>query len=207
MQSISASTITALDRESCVQRVKIDPTEYRFKLALVSQNYPVVLDIIKHSNLVGQGIIAYLDKKGYPEVALQFVQDPNTRFELALECGNMDVAFEVAKTLDTPDSWRRLGVEALAQGSISILEKAYQRTNSYDKLSFLYLVSGNIENLKKMQKIAERRGDSSSRFHNSLYLGDVEDQVAMLKDVGQCLFFILMDRSTCIPCCKDSWVE
>lgn len=46
----------------------IDPTEYRFKLALVRNNYEEVLHIIRTSNLVGQSIIAYLQKKGFPEV-------------------------------------------------------------------------------------------------------------------------------------------
>jgi len=47
---------------------RIDPTEYRFKLALIGRKYDEVLSIIRSSNLVGQAIIAYLQKKGYPEV-------------------------------------------------------------------------------------------------------------------------------------------
>jgi len=46
----------------------MDPTEYRFKLALIKHNYDEVLRIIQTSNLVGQSIIAYLQKKGFPEV-------------------------------------------------------------------------------------------------------------------------------------------
>lgn len=46
----------------------MDPTEYKFKLALVKGNYDEVLRIIQTSNLVGQSIIAYLQKKGFPEV-------------------------------------------------------------------------------------------------------------------------------------------
>ena len=48
----------------------MDPTEYRFKLALIKHNYDEVLRIIQTSNLVGQSIIAYLQKKGFPEVRL-----------------------------------------------------------------------------------------------------------------------------------------
>lgn len=46
----------------------MDPTEYKFKLALVRNNYDEVLRIIQTSNLVGQSIIGYLQKKGFPEV-------------------------------------------------------------------------------------------------------------------------------------------
>lgn len=38
-----------------------------------------------------QAIIGYLQKKGFPEVALQFVKDEKTRFNLAVECGNIEV--------------------------------------------------------------------------------------------------------------------
>lgn len=48
----------------------MDPTEYRFKLALIKHNYDEVLRIIQTSNLVGQSIIAYLQKKGFPEVCI-----------------------------------------------------------------------------------------------------------------------------------------
>lgn len=37
------------------------------------KNYDEVLFIIRTSNLVGQSIIAYLQKKGFPEVCLSFV--------------------------------------------------------------------------------------------------------------------------------------
>ena len=42
-----------------------------------------------------QAVIAYLQRAGYPEVALHFVDDEPTRFNLALECGNLDVALQV----------------------------------------------------------------------------------------------------------------
>lgn len=48
--------------------VSIDTTEYRFKLALVNRRYDEVLHMVRTQKLVGQSIIAYLQKKGYPEV-------------------------------------------------------------------------------------------------------------------------------------------
>ena len=57
----------------------------------------------------------------------------------------------------------------------------YQRTKNFDKLSFLYLITGNTEKLRKMMKIAEIRKDTSGHFQNALYLGDVEERVKILK--------------------------
>ena len=57
----------------------------------------------------------------------------------------------------------------------------YQRTKNFDKLSFLYLITGNLEKLRKMMKIAEIRKDSSGQFQTALYLGDVAERIKVLK--------------------------
>lgn len=118
-------------------------------------------------------------------MALHFVKDPRTRFGLALECGNIEAALDAAKTLDDAACWHQLADVALAQGDHQVVELAYQRTKNFEKLSFLYLITGNHEKLRKMLKIAEIRKDVSSQFHNALYLGDVEERVRVLASSGQ----------------------
>lgn len=183
---VKGRNVYCLDRAAKPRILQIDPTEYRFKLALIKRNYEEMLHIIRTSSLVGQSIISYLQKKGYPEIALQFVQDPTTRFDLAIECGNLDVAVEMAKELDKPKFWARLSAEALAHGNHQIVEMCYQKLKQFDKLSFLYLATGDHSKLARMAKIAEHRGDFTSRFHNALYLGDVEDRIQMFKEIDLC---------------------
>ncbi|KAI1808660.1 Coatomer, alpha subunit [Daldinia bambusicola] len=180
---VKGRNVYCLDRAARPKILHIDPTEYRFKLSLVKRNYEEMLHIIRTSSLVGQSIISYLQKKGYPEIALQFVQDPTTRFELAIECGNLDVAVEMAKELDRPKLWTRLGTEALAHGNHQVVEMAYQKLKQFDKLSFLYLATGDHSKLARMAKIAEHRGDFTARFQNALYLGEVEDRIQMFKEI------------------------
>lgn len=70
--------------------------------------------------------------------------------------------------------------------TLKIVEMTYQRIKNFEKLSFLYLITGNTDKLKKMMKIAEMRNDYMSRYHNALYLGDVDEQIKVLKETGQC---------------------
>eukprot|EP00882_Tetradesmus_deserticola_P026360 GHRQ01029065.1.p3 GENE.GHRQ01029065.1~~GHRQ01029065.1.p3 ORF type:complete len:125 (+),score=41.01 GHRQ01029065.1:163-537(+) len=44
-----------------------------------------------------------------PQVALHFVADEATRFNLALQCGNIEVALAAAQALDNKDTWYKLG--------------------------------------------------------------------------------------------------
>lgn len=181
---VQGNSVYCLDREGRMRTIEIDITEALFKLALEAKDYSEVMRMVKHSRLCGQAIISFLQEKGYPEVALHFVHDSKTRFKLALACGNIQVALNVAYELDD-DAWRQLGYEALRQGHYEIVEMSYQKTKEFDLLSFLYLVSGNTDKLRKMLKIAEMRGDVMSVIHNSLYLGDVEERVKVLESTGQ----------------------
>ena len=106
-----------LDREYKIRIISVDNTEALFKLALEDKNYPEVMNMIKHSRLCGRAIIAYLQDKGFPEVALHFVDDLNTRFKLALACGNIEVAMNTAYEIGDDRCWHQLGVEALRQGN------------------------------------------------------------------------------------------
>ncbi|XP_036342340.1 coatomer subunit alpha-like [Rhagoletis pomonella] len=182
---VKGNQVFCLDRECRTRVLHIDSTEYKFKLALINRKYDEVLHMVRNARLVGQSIIAYLQQKGYPEVALHFVKDEKTRFGLALECGNIEIALEAAKALDDKDCWDRLGQAALLQGNHQVVEMCYQRTKNFDKLSFLYLITGNLEKLKKMNKIAEIRKDVSAQYQGALLLGDVKERVNILKNCGQ----------------------
>lgn len=183
-----------LDREARTRVIHMDATEARFKLALAKKRYGKVMNMVKHSRLCGRAIVAYLQSKGFPEVALHFVRDPKTRFRLALACGNIEAAMESAFALETNNGdgvssasrqvWGELGSEALRQGNHQVVEMSYQRTKDFDRLSFLYLITGDTEKLKKMLKISNMRQDIMGRYHNALLLGDAAERVKVLEESG-----------------------
>ena len=115
-------------------------------------------------------MIAYLQQKGFPEVALHFFKYEKIRFNLAVESGNIQIVVASTKEIDYKDHWYRLGIEALRQGNASIVEYAYQRTKNFERLSFLYLITGNMDKLSKMFRIAEIKNDVMGQFHNALYM-------------------------------------
>jgi len=83
---------------------------------------------------------------------------------------------EAAKVLDDKAAWTALGEAALMQGNHQIVEMAYQRTKDFERLAFLYLITGNTEKLQKMQKIAQIRKDVHGQFQCALMLGDAEER-------------------------------
>jgi len=174
-----------IDRENNVNKQRLNCTEYLFKLALHQKKFNDVKMWIVNGRLCGNVVIGYLKQKGFPEVALHFVEDYQTRFNLSLEYGHIEEAKIAAQEIDDPACWNRLGLEALRQGQHQIVEQVYQKTRNFDALSFLYLITGNIPKLKLMLKIAEKRQDVMSRFNNALMLGNVEERVKIMAEMGQ----------------------
>mmetsp|Transcript_119841 Transcript_119841/g.189744 ORF Transcript_119841/g.189744 Transcript_119841/m.189744 type:complete len:1240 (+) Transcript_119841:60-3779(+) len=185
IQRVSKQNLWYIDRSQTIQKQKLNCTEYLFKLSLHKRNFNDVKMWIQNGRLCGNVVIGYLKQKGFPEVALHFVEDSQTRFNLALEYGHIEEAMTSAQELDEQACWNRLGLEALRQGNQQIVEMVYQKTKNYDALSFLYLITGNFKKLNKMLMIAEKRNDVMSRFNNALMLGSIEERVKIMAEMGQ----------------------
>lgn len=84
---------------------------------------------------------------------------------------------------------------ALRQGNLQVVELAYQKSRQYDKLSLLYLVTGDTAKLSKMLHIAQMREDAQSRFHHSLMLGNVEERVGVLEQTGNSALAYIVAKS------------
>lgn len=139
---VQGDLVHVLDRSSSVLVLGIDPTECHFKLALKKGNSAQIDHLIANSNLVGQSIIVYLREKGHAAIALQFVKDPSSRFDLALECANLQIAWEAAEALQSPQIWNKLASEALQMGKTEIALRAYGLAENSSKLDFLSTILG-----------------------------------------------------------------
>lgn len=65
-----------------------------------------------------------------------------------------------------------------------MVELIYQTQKKFDKLSFLYLITGDLSKLSKMETIAERRGDISSVILNTIYSNSAEKRGAIFEQAG-----------------------
>jgi coatomer protein complex subunit alpha (xenin) len=79
LTKVFGNVLYCLDRDGRNRQIQIDTSEYMFKLALIQRKFDQVLTMIKSGSLCGQSIIAYLQQKGFPEVALHFVKVRDAR--------------------------------------------------------------------------------------------------------------------------------
>ena len=77
----------------------------------------------------------------------------------------------------------------------------YQRTKNFDKLSFLYLITGNLDKLRKMIKIAEIRKDISGQYQGALFLGNVNERIKILRVSHLTICLLIAVRQNILLCC------
>lgn len=133
-----------------MQAIEVNNTDYLFKVALQRNDLMQVKEILSQGSLCGNAIVSYLKEQGHSEIALFFEKDVRSRYNLALACGNLQVAFDAAKELNEKDCFMKLAQTAMALGNYEITEKCYQLTRSFDKLNFFYTATGSLGKLQKM---------------------------------------------------------
>lgn len=177
-----------LDKQGDISSLPINREEYLFKLALYHKDAKRIKFILSQHKRLGNSLISYLFKKNYSGIALNLVDDLKAKFSLAIDSGNLEVAFKTANELKDRDCFMKLGEEALRQGNQQLVEIAYQNSKNFEKLSFFYLITGNIPKLEKMLYISQNRGDMMSRFQNAIFLGDIHERIRILAETGQSTF-------------------
>lgn len=181
---VRGDLVQALDRQGSLVSLKIDPAEVAFKLALLQGDLPRVMHIINSSGLVGQAVIAYLRQHGYSAIALQFVDDPMARFELALEAGDFGVALEAAEALDRREVWESLSAQAVKLGAFAVAKLAARKSGQLARVAFLSAATGSTADLRQTLQEATLKGDLPTRLQSAMLLADSLDLARSLEEMG-----------------------
>jgi len=193
LKARGSNQMLVLTRGVETKYMAVNMIEATFKETLLRKDMENVKHLIKHFRLAGKSILRYLQTKGYPEIAMLFVSDQETKFQLAIECGEVEVAVETVMAMEkesgkgsktTTKCWDDLAKYAMKIGNIQVAEIAYQKTKNFEKLGFLYLISGQITKLKKMQEIAAMTKDTCQEYRIAEYLGDFEAKAKLLATSG-----------------------
>ncbi|OHS95387.1 Coatomer subunit alpha-2 [Tritrichomonas foetus] len=187
--SVGEKQVICINTANEVRRLDVDLTECRFKAALAEGNMGKVTSILRTAKLCSESIIDYLQKRGHPEVALLFVQDPEAKFRLALEAGDLKVAVEAAAQINDPVVWESLADEAMLHGLFSVAEVALQRSGNTERLAFFYLISGQAD---KMNNV---KGDESLALQRAIWTNDRNTIGNLLKDAAPPLSTIALRDS------------
>jgi coatomer protein complex subunit alpha (xenin) len=183
---VAGSTLHYIDRAGVVGSTKVNMEECNYKMNVRKGRLAELNKQLASGALVGSLAVRYLEKQGLPELALKYEKDEKNKFALALASGNLEVALYSAIQLKKKDCFASLAAEAIKQANFQVAETCFQKMLAFDKLSFLYILTGNAQKLDKMMLLAKNKlKDPMLRYQIAVARGDIPEQVRLLAEVGQ----------------------
>ncbi|KAF4525282.1 hypothetical protein B566_EDAN009365 [Ephemera danica] len=122
----------------------------------------------------------FLEKQGYKKEALFVSTDPEHKFELALQLGELNAALDLARDAGSQHKWRQLAELALARGQFKLAEECLANAQDFGGLLLLASSSCNAEMVQQLEVMAGAAEKNNITFMCNFLLGDTEKCLEIL---------------------------
>lgn len=116
----------------------------------------------------------FLEKQGFKHQALAVSTDPEHRFDLALQLGDLETALSLAREAGAQQKWRQLSELALNMGQLDLAQECLHHAQDYGGLLLLATSSGNAPVMKQVAETADGLGRNNVSFLSYFMLGNLE---------------------------------
>ncbi|KAG2452965.1 hypothetical protein HYH02_002302 [Chlamydomonas schloesseri] len=130
-------------------------------------------------------VARFLEAKGMVSTALTVATDPDYRFDLAVQLGDLDVAQGIAQSLDSTPKWKQLGEMALTAGKLELAAECLSRASDFSGLLMLAAARGDRVGMAAVAVSAAAGGKSNVAFLAFFLLGRLDDCLNLLLDTGR----------------------
>lgn len=100
--------------------------------------------------------------------------DPDHRFELALQLGELGTALTLAREAQAQQKWRQLADLATQRGELELAQECLHNAQDFGGLLLLATASGNAGMIKKLGDSSVDNGKNNVGFLSYFLLGDLE---------------------------------
>lgn len=127
----------------------------------------------------------FLEKQGFKSQALAVTCDPEHKFELAVQLGDLKTAYTIAKELEAEQKWKQLAELAIQKCEFGLALECLHQAQDFGGLLLLASSAGNAEMLAKLGETAEKSGQNNVAFLSYFVLGRIEDALDVLINTGR----------------------
>ncbi|KAK5868264.1 hypothetical protein PBY51_009294 [Eleginops maclovinus] len=106
----------------------------------------------------------FLEKQGFKQQALAVSTDPEHKFELALQLGDLKIAQQLASEAESEQKWKQLAELATTKCQFGLAQECLHNAQDYGGLLLLATASGNANMVGKLAEGAERDGKTNVAF-------------------------------------------
>ncbi|CAN9511190.1 unnamed protein product [Ophioblennius macclurei] len=125
-------------------------------------------------------VALFLEKQGFRQQALAVSTDPEHRFELALQLGELKTAYQLALEAESEHKWKQLAELATTKCQFSLAQECLHQAQDYGGLLLLATTSGNAGMVGKLAEGAERDGKTNVAFLTYFMQGRVDKCLELL---------------------------
>nr|XP_061797885.1 coatomer subunit beta'-like isoform X3 [Nerophis lumbriciformis] len=122
----------------------------------------------------------FLEKQGFKQQALAVSTDPEHRFELALQLGELKIAYQLAVEAESEQKWKQLAELAISKCQFGLAQECLHHAQDYGGLLLLATASGNATMVGKLAEGAERDGKNNVAFITYFLQGKLDQCLELL---------------------------
>ncbi|CDZ98718.1 coatomer beta subunit [Phaffia rhodozyma] len=128
-------------------------------------------------------VARFLETQELRELAMEVSNDPDHKFELAIQLDDLDAALELTRASPEQGSqskWKTVGDKALAAWRIDLAEECFKNALDLPALLLIYTSLGDRAGIEWLAKAALDKGLHNIAFTAFLQLGDVKPCIDLL---------------------------
>ncbi|XP_012890126.1 PREDICTED: coatomer subunit beta' [Dipodomys ordii] len=122
---------------------------------------------------------------GFKQQALTVSTDPEHRFELALQLGELKIAYQLAVEAESEQKWKQLAELAISKCQFGLAQECLHHAQDYGGLLLLATASGNASMVNKLAEGAERDGKNNVAFMSYFLQGKLDACLELLIRTGR----------------------
>ncbi|KAM6122230.1 coatomer subunit beta' [Pterocles gutturalis] len=127
----------------------------------------------------------FLEKQGFKQQALAVSTDPEHRFELALQLGELKIAYQLAVEAESEQKWKQLAELAISKCQFALAQECLHHAQDYGGLLLLATASGNANMVDKLAEGAEKDGKNNVAFMSYFLQGKLDSCLELLIKTGR----------------------
>jgi len=127
----------------------------------------------------------FLEKQGFKPQAMAVTCDPEHKFELALQLGDLKIAYQLAKEAEAEQKWKQLAELATSRCEFGLAQECLHQAQDYGGLLLLASASGNADIMGRIGVGANQAGQNNVAFLSYFMLGNLEECLNILISTGR----------------------
>tara|TARA_B110000444_G_scaffold256780_1_gene293859 strand:- start:1002 stop:2885 length:1884 start_codon:yes stop_codon:yes gene_type:complete len=147
----------------------------------------------RHNNMA-----RFLESRGLVSDALRLATDPDYKFELAMQLGELLVARSIIddNSVSAVESkWKQLGESAMSAGNIQLASACLSKAGDLSGQLLLYSATASTVKLQELANLARHTGKNNVAFVCLFLLNKIDDCIELLCNTGRIPEAAFMSRA------------